>query len=82
MGYAILFRMTKRTNPRRDFSQIAFDIVQQATGEVEPPPELTGKKADSRKGGLVGGKARAGKLTPEQRSEIAKKAAQTRWKHS
>jgi hypothetical protein len=35
-----------------------------------------------RKGGLKGGKARAAKLTPEQRSEIAKKAAQSRWHRS
>lgn len=32
-----------------------------------------------RKGGLKGGKARADKLTPEQRKEIAKKAAKSRW---
>lgn len=32
-----------------------------------------------RLGGLKGGKARAEKLTAEQRSEIAKKAALTRW---
>ena len=32
-----------------------------------------------RRGGLKGGKARAAKLTPEERSEIAKKAAQARW---
>lgn len=32
-----------------------------------------------RMGGLKGGKARAEKLTPEQRKEIAKKAAQARW---
>ena len=31
-------------------------------------------------GGLVGGKARASKLTKAQRSEIAKKAAEARWK--
>jgi P63C domain len=36
-------------------------------------------KALGRLGGLKGGKARAAKLTPEQRSEIAKKGAQTRW---
>lgn len=75
----MLSSMSTATNKRRDFSQIAFDIVQQATGEVEPTPDLTGKKADSRKGGLAGGKARADKLTPEQRSEIAKKAAKARW---
>ncbi len=31
------------------------------------------------KGGKVGGKARAAKLTKKQRSEIARKAAETRW---
>jgi len=30
-------------------------------------------------GGKKGGKARAEKLTPEQRSAIAKKAAEARW---
>jgi hypothetical protein len=30
-------------------------------------------------GGRKGGKARAEKLTPEQRSEIARKAAKARW---
>jgi hypothetical protein len=30
-------------------------------------------------GGLKGGKARAAKLTPEQRTAIAKKAADSRW---
>jgi hypothetical protein len=33
-----------------------------------------------RQGGLKGGRARAEKLTPEQRSEIARKAARARWK--
>jgi len=32
-----------------------------------------------RLGGLKGGKARAEKLTPEQRTEIARKAAKARW---
>ena len=34
-----------------------------------------------RLGGLVGGKARAQKLTAEQRSEIARRAAEARWKN-
>jgi hypothetical protein len=34
---------------------------------------------DRQKGGKRGGKARARALTPEQRSEIAKKAAAARW---
>ncbi|MFC2015019.1 hypothetical protein ACFLUP_03405 [Chloroflexota bacterium] len=35
-----------------------------------------------RLGGLKGGKARAEKLSPEQRIDIAKKAAQVRWSKS
>jgi hypothetical protein len=72
--------MTKKTNPRKDFTQRAFDVFKKAIGEEESEEELTGKKADSQKGGLKGGKARAEKLTPEERSEIAKKAANKRWR--
>ena len=32
-----------------------------------------------RRGGLKGGRARADKLTPEQRSAIARRAAAARW---
>lgn len=32
-----------------------------------------------RRGGLKGGKARAAKMTPEERSESARKAAKARW---
>ena len=72
--------MATKSNSRKDFTQIAFDVVQQATGEAKRKTELTGKKADSRKGGLRGGMARAAKLSLEQRSEIARLAAQARWK--
>jgi hypothetical protein len=65
---------------KKDFTQVAFDVFQQAIGEKPKQEPLSGKKADSSKGGKIGGKARAEKLTPEQRSEIAKKAAQARWK--
>ncbi|TRZ55327.1 MAG: histone H1 [Rhodocyclaceae bacterium] len=72
--------MTKRTNPRKDFTQVAFSVVQQATGEAEPAKKpLTGKKAESRKGGLKGGKWRMDALTPEQRKDLAKKAVEARW---
>jgi hypothetical protein len=64
---------------RKDFTQIAFDVVQQATGAVVKPPESEKVKA-SRKGGLKGGESRAASLTPKQRSEIAKKAAAARWR--
>ena len=47
--------------------------------------EATGQESDidyaviGREGGLKGGKARAQKLTPEERSAIARKAAIARW---
>ena len=72
--------MAKRKKKEHDFAITAFRVVQEATRQVEEEP-----KADidytklGRKGGLRGGKARAEKLTPEQRSAIAKKAAYKRW---
>lgn len=68
---------------RKDINQTAFFIVQQATGEVVPEPIDQKKKAaqeSGRRGGLIGGAKRASSLTSAQRSEIAKKAAVTRWK--
>lgn len=65
--------------PKKDFSQIALGVVQRATGEALKPVPETERQKNSRKGGLKGGATRAASLTPEQRSEIAKKAAQSRW---
>jgi hypothetical protein len=44
----------------------------------KPEPKMS-KKYAGRLGGLKGGQARAESLTPEQRKEIAKKAAEARW---
>jgi hypothetical protein len=73
----------------RDFSQAAKMVIDIATGQVEdrpPTPEEQGKSAQAvargKAGGAKGGVARAMKLTPEQRAEIARVAAQTRWKKS
>jgi hypothetical protein len=71
----------------RDPNQLAKLIVDIATGGVEdkpdPRPEDTGKDPAAvslgRRGGLKGGKARAARLTPEQRTAIAKRAATARW---
>lgn len=75
--------MDKRKKKDHDFSVNAFRVVQEATGQVEPEPPKARKPFDAKalghKGGLKGGKARAAKLTPEQRKEIAKKAATKRW---
>lgn len=67
---------------RKDTNQTAFSIVQQATGEVEKPlvdPKKKAAQESGRRGGIIGGAVRASRLTPEQRSEIAKKAAAKRW---
>ena len=67
--------MEKRKKKEHDFAVTAFRVVQEATGQPKFDAVELG-----RKGGLKGAKARAEKLTPEQRTEIAKKAARARWK--
>jgi hypothetical protein len=47
-----------------------------ATGEIE---ELLKSKSGRTRSGKAGAKARADKLTKQQRSDIAKKAAKKRW---
>ena len=55
-------------------------VIDIAAGEVEDRgPTLSDSQKFARSGGLKGGKARAEKLTPEQRREIARKAARKRW---
>jgi hypothetical protein len=81
-GY--LWGMAKLKRPT-DLNQRAKSIVDIATGEVsettEQKDELKAAAAAlGRKGGLKGGKARAKSLSSERRSEIAKKAAQARWR--
>ncbi len=49
-----------------------------ATGEAKDDADPS--KEHHRKGGKAGGKARAEALTPQQRAEIAKKAATKRWR--
>ena len=77
--------MGKKKKPA-DLNRLAKAIVDEATGEDKPQghqPDESGKNpaavALGRLGGLKGGKARAKKLTKQQRSEIARKAAATRW---
>lgn len=66
-----------------DLNALAASIVNDATSEDRPAEEKPTKNPAAvelgRLGGKVGGKARAEKLTPEQRKEIAQKAAKARW---
>lgn len=59
----------------KDISQIAHKIMQEATREKNPAAVALG-----RLGGLVGGKARAVKLSAKRKKEIAESAAKARWK--
>lgn len=55
----------------------AIMVAKIATGEVEDDADES--KAHHREGGKKGGVARAAVLTPQERSEIARKAAAKRW---
>jgi len=72
--------MAKKKKLPADTNKKAKSIVDMATQEETT---VDGKNAAAvalgRKGGLVGGKARAKKLSPKRRKEIAKKAAAARW---
>jgi hypothetical protein len=71
--------MAKPPSRPRDPNQLAKLIVEIATGEktetLPPEPAPEGQV----RGGKIGGKARAEKLSPEERSAIASKAAKARW---
>lgn len=60
----------------------AVKVMRIATGEEEEEYEDDGKDPAAKALGAKGGKARAAKLTPEQRSEIAHLAAEARWRKS
>jgi hypothetical protein len=60
----------------------AVHVMRIATGEVEDElatPEAEGKDPNAAALGRKGGRARAAKLTPQERAEIARKAAAKRW---
>ena len=69
---------------KSDINQLAKRILDEAVGDepkTEPPPvKNAAAVALGKLGGKKGGAARAAALTPEQRSDIAKKAAAGRWK--
>lgn len=77
--------MPDRSRKRpRDLNQLAKSIVDEATGvgsrtDLEQPKDPAAVEL-GRKGGLVGGRARAAKLSSERRSEIARLAAAERWR--
>jgi hypothetical protein len=74
----------KPTRPR-DPNELAYQIMLESTGQVPkvnppaPKPKNPAAVELGRLGGLKGGAARAAKLSPKKRSQIAAKAAKTRW---
>ena len=73
--------MPERSSKKRptDPNALAADIVAEATDQNADDGKDPAAVELGRKGGLKGGKARAKKLSPERRKEIAKKAAAARW---
>lgn len=79
----------KKATPKKrptDVNQLAH-MLGRASTEDKPKGAIDPTKAEisrvmavlGRKGGKIGGKKRAAGMTPERRSEIALKAARSRW---
>ena len=66
----------------RDPIQLAKQVFDIAIGEAEDTVSESKRRPTvpkGREGGLIGGRSRASKLTPNRRSEISRKAAMARW---
>lgn len=70
--------MAKQSKKPADLNRLAAAIVGEAIDDAPPQPESSQARA-GRKGGHKGGKVRAQRMTSEQRSSAARKAAQARW---
>jgi hypothetical protein len=74
-------RLTGKGKHPRDPVQLSSQVFDIAIGETEDTLfEPTRHPPKGRAGGLKGGKARAKRLTPEQRRKIASAAARARWR--
>jgi hypothetical protein len=76
--------MPKRSRTgKRDVNQMAtnlFDVISRKPSEDKPDQTKDPLAVElGRRGGLKGGVARAQKLSPRRRRQIARKAAQRRW---
>jgi uncharacterized OB-fold protein len=78
--------MPARQSKKKDFSQIALEVVEAATqSEITPPKPAKEKPKNpfavalGKLGASKGGLARAEQLSKKRRIEIAKKAAKARW---
>lgn len=71
-----------KKKPTKDHQQFARRVLDAVAPDAQSkkPAKNEAAVALGRLGGLKGGVARAKKLTAKQRSDIAKKAARSRWK--
>jgi hypothetical protein len=70
--------MAKQSKKPADLNRLAAAIVGEATDETPQEPESQQTRA-GRAGGAKGGRTRAERMTPEERSAAARKAAKARW---
>ena len=86
----VMPRRSSKTTKEHDFMTVARRVVEEAIGEKLDGSPLEDPNAGKnphavalgRMGGKKGGKARAEKLSPRRRKQIAKKAAAVRWSKS
>ena len=73
-------KRSSRGSNSEDVNETAFRVLREATGEAAPEREKNpAAVALGRLGGKKGGPARAAKLSPKKRQQIARKAAMKRW---
>ena len=72
-------KMPADPNQRAKATVDAIDAILDRWPDPEPPAKDPERVARGKVSGAKGGKVRASKLTPERRSEIARKAAAARW---
>jgi hypothetical protein len=75
--------MPKRPRRPRDPNELAYQVYLEAIGEAPPqepePQKNPAAVALGKLGGAKGGRARAAKMTPAERSASARLAAAARW---
>jgi hypothetical protein len=77
-GAATLIPMAKQSKKPADLNRLAAAIVGDSTDETPQEPESRRATA-GRLGGEKGGQVRASRMSAEERSEAARKAARARW---
>jgi hypothetical protein len=75
-------RPKRSRDPVKAAHQVYLEIIGEAPESVPEQEKNPTTVKRARRAGSVGGPARAAKLTAEQRSEIARIAAEARWKKS